>query len=118
MPEITVSIGGRSFRMACEPGEENNLHQAAELLDAEAETLQKAIGRLPEPRMLLMSGLMLADRMIELARQTQAIEEENQKLRRQVSQAGGARPGADEATRKAIRRLEDATARAEKLAGR
>ena len=62
MPEINIEIGGRSYMVACEPGEETPLQKAAGLLDTEATALQASIGRVPEARMLLMSGLMLADR--------------------------------------------------------
>jgi len=62
MPEIKVSIGGREFEVACQPGEEHFLKSAAQLLDNEATVLSSQIGRLPEARMLLMSGLMLADK--------------------------------------------------------
>jgi len=62
MPEMKVSIGGRDFDVACQPGEEHFLRAAASLLDAEASVLISQIGRMPEPRMLLMAGLMLADK--------------------------------------------------------
>ncbi|MBU2982528.1 cell division protein ZapA [Lentibacter algarum] len=62
MPEIEIKIGGRSFEVACQEGEEHYLQSAAAMLDIEASTLTEQIGRLPEPRMLLMAGLMLADK--------------------------------------------------------
>ena len=36
MPEIDITIGGRSFAVACQPGEEHFLRTAAQMLDAEA----------------------------------------------------------------------------------
>ncbi|MCE0504823.1 MULTISPECIES: cell division protein ZapA [unclassified Roseivivax] len=62
MPEIDISIGNRSFAVACQDGEEQFLITAAEMLDQEAQSLVSQIGRLPETRMLLMAGLMLADK--------------------------------------------------------
>jgi cell division protein ZapA len=62
MPEVNIEIGGRTFAVACQEGEEHFLQSAAELLDQEAKTLMEQIGRLPESRMLLMAGLMLADK--------------------------------------------------------
>lgn len=62
MPEVEIQIGGRSFEVACQEGEEHYLHSAAKMLDTEAQTLANQIGRLPEARMLLMAGLMLADK--------------------------------------------------------
>jgi cell division protein ZapA len=62
MPEITIHIGGRGFEVSCQLGEESYLHSAAKMLDDEAQVLSDQIGRMPEARMLLMAGLMLADK--------------------------------------------------------
>jgi cell division protein ZapA len=62
MPEVAISIGGRTFEVACQEGEEHYLHAAAKMLDTEARVLTDQIGRVPEARMLLMAGLMLADK--------------------------------------------------------
>ncbi|MDD9724118.1 cell division protein ZapA [Roseovarius sp. SK2] len=62
MPEVEIEIGGRTFEVACQEGEEHYLHAAAKMLDEEASVLSAQIGRIPESRMLLMAGLMLADK--------------------------------------------------------
>ena len=62
MPEVTISIGGRQFEVACQDGEEGYLHAAAKMLDDEAQVLSDQVGRMPESRMLLMAGLLLADK--------------------------------------------------------
>lgn len=62
MPEVKISIGGRHFDVACQEGEESYLHSAAKMLDDEAQVLADAVGRMPEARMLLMAGLMLANK--------------------------------------------------------
>lgn len=62
MPEVEIHIGGRAFAVSCQAGEEHYLASAAKMLDAEASVLSEQIGRLPEARMLLMAGLMLADK--------------------------------------------------------
>src|SRR3989338_3542988 len=69
MPDLEITIGGRAFSVACQPGEEHFLRSAAQMLDTEAQPLLAQLGRLPEARMLLMAGLMLADK-------TAAVEEE------------------------------------------
>lgn len=65
MPEVNVQIGNRTFLLQCSDGEEPHLQAAAKMLDVEAITLEAQAGRLPESRMLLMAGLMLADRFKE-----------------------------------------------------
>ena len=68
MSQVTIKIGGRSFEVVCQEGEEEYLHAAAAMLDEEAQKLDGGGARVTESRMLLMSGLLLADR-------TAAIEE-------------------------------------------
>ncbi|QMU57197.1 MAG: cell division protein ZapA [Boseongicola sp.] len=75
MPEVQISIGGRPFAVACQEGEEHFLQSAAQLLDNEASTLMEQIGRLPEARMLLMAGLMLADKTAGSDDQLKALED-------------------------------------------
>ncbi len=62
MAEVEILIGGRSFEVACQEGEQHYLQAAAKMLDDEAQVLANQIGRIPENRMLLMAGLMLADK--------------------------------------------------------
>ncbi|MCB2110802.1 MAG: cell division protein ZapA [Defluviimonas sp.] len=75
MPDVKIAIGGREFDVSCQPGEEHFLHSAAKLLDNEARVLVGQIGRIPEARMLLMAGLMLADKAAGLEDQLRAAEE-------------------------------------------
>ncbi|MEM8959439.1 MAG: cell division protein ZapA [Pseudomonadota bacterium] len=77
MPEVTILIGGREFAVVCQEGEQNFLSQAAQLLDAEASLLGDQLGRMPETRMLLMAGLMLADKAAGLEEQMRALEEKS-----------------------------------------
>lgn len=79
MPEMEVTIGGRAFTVACQAGEEHFLRTAAQMLDAEAQPLVAQMGRLPETRMLLMAGLLLADR-------TAAVEDEIRTLKARLAE--------------------------------
>lgn len=74
MPETEIKIGGRSFSVSCQDGEEHFLQSAAKLLDAEATVLTAQVGRIPEPRMLLMAGLMLADKTAGLEEKLHEVE--------------------------------------------
>ena len=62
MADVTISVGGKNFDVACQDGEEHYLRAAAKMLDDEAQVLVAQVGRMPEARMLLMAGLMLADK--------------------------------------------------------
>ena len=75
MPEMTIEVGGRSFPVACQDGEEPYLKSAAEMLDREAQVLIASGARLPADRMLLMAGLMLADRAISADEELRTLDE-------------------------------------------
>ena len=75
MPQVEISIGGRTFEVACQEGEEHFLQAAAAMLDTEAQSLATQIGRMPESRMLLMAGLLLADKTAALEDKVRAAEQ-------------------------------------------
>ena len=79
MPEVAINIGDKKFTVTCQPGEESALEAAASLLNDEASFLVSEIGHLSEQKLLLMSGLMLADKMTaqseKLTKAERALEE-------------------------------------------
>ena len=76
MPEVDIQIGGRTFQVACQQGEEHYLQSAAKMLDDEAAVLTAQTGRIPETRMLLMAGLMLADKTAGLQDKVREAEDQ------------------------------------------
>lgn len=74
MPHVEIAIGGRTFEVACQDGEEHFLHSAAKMLDEEAQHISAQVGRMPEARMLLMAGLMLADKTAGLEEKVKAAD--------------------------------------------
>jgi len=99
MPEINISIGGRTFSVACQDGEEPYLNAAAKLLDDEAQVLVDQVGRMPEARMLLMAGLMLADK-------TASFEDQLNTAQAQLAQAKADLATAQSAPKPAAERVE------------
>lgn len=96
MPEVEISIGGRSFEVACQAGEEHFLLTAAQMLDDEAQVLLQQIGRVPEARMLLMAGLMLADKTAGLEDKLREMEARVEQAEQQVAAFRAAPPPAPE----------------------
>ena len=84
MPQVEIAIGGRTFEVACQDGEEHFLQSAAAMLDTEAAHLASQIGRLPQDRMLLMAGLMLADKTAGLEDKVREVEAEAARLRASI----------------------------------
>jgi cell division protein ZapA len=65
MAELDLNIAGRLYRVACRPGEEDNLRTAAALVDAKSREALAGLGALSEARQLLFAALLLADQMID-----------------------------------------------------
>jgi len=126
MPQVEITIGGRTFEVACQDGEEQFLMTAASMLDVEASSLSTQIGRMPESRMLLMAGLLLADRTAGLEDKVREAEGKMAELQAQVETAksGGTVerveiPVMPEGTLEAIEKMaQRAEALAEEVEGR
>ncbi len=87
MPQVEITIGGRNFEVACQDGEEKFLMTAAAMLDVEASSLSTQVGRMPESRMLLMAGLLLADRTAGLEDKVREAEGKAAQLQAQLESA-------------------------------
>lgn len=81
MAEVEFTIGHKSYAVGAQDGEERLLKRAAALLDAEAQQILGQAGRMPEPRLLLLAGLMLADRMAQLEDRGDRLERELNRLK-------------------------------------
>ena len=107
MPELDITIGGRTFLVACQPGEEHFLRSAAAMLDSEAQVLVGQMGRMTDARLLLMAGLMLADK-------TAALEDELREQKAKLAASGST--ATPDAAPMALTALADLAARAEAMA--
>ncbi|MBO9726626.1 MAG: cell division protein ZapA [Novosphingobium sp.] len=64
MANVTLTIGGREFMLACADGEEAHITRLAQMIDEKL--AQAGVVGQTEPRMLLFASLMLADELHEL----------------------------------------------------
>lgn len=87
MAEVTVTVNGRDYRVACEDGQEDRLKRLAGQVGQKVAELIKSIGRADDGRLLVMASLLLAD---ELADARDALEDTRARL-----QAGGSAPGGE-----------------------
>ena len=80
MTELEISIGGRIFSVACDNEELDKVKEAAALINEEADSIQSQLGRLPESKMLLLSALMIADRLVDLETESKVFKEKSEDL--------------------------------------
>ena len=81
MPEITVTIAGRPYRMACGEGEEEHLMGLAADFDRRITALKQHFGEVGDNRLLIMAALTVADDLAEARRQTAQAEQQIEQLR-------------------------------------
>ena len=80
MTELEISIGGRNFLVACDNEEQEKVKEAAALINEEADSIQSQLGRLPEAKMLLLSALMIADRLVDVEAGSRVHRERSEEL--------------------------------------
>ena len=67
MANVDISINGRVFAVACDPGQEARVRELAAMIDTRVRRLaaQSPPGSTNETHLLVMAGLMLADELSE-----------------------------------------------------
>jgi cell division protein ZapA len=76
MSQVSVSIGGRVYRMACDDGQEEHLTRLARELDKRIAHLRDSFGEIGDARLTVMAALMVADELAEARRQMRGREQE------------------------------------------
>lgn len=76
MSQVSVTINGRQFRMACEDGQEGHLMNLARDLDARIEGLRKKFGEIGDTRLTVMAALTIADALSETGVRIKRLEDE------------------------------------------
>lgn len=71
MAKADIRIKGRSYSVACAPGQEARLIALSHQLDARIEDISKAVGNIGDDRLLLIASLALLDEL-DAAHQAQA----------------------------------------------
>lgn len=76
MSQVSVTINGRQFRMACEDGQEGHLMMLARGLDERIEELRSKHGEIGDTRLTIMAALTLADELAEMNQRIRRLEQE------------------------------------------
>lgn len=76
MSQVSVTINGRQFRMACEDGQEDHLTNLASELDARIADLRTKFGEIGNSRLTVMAALTIADELNEMGSRIKTLEQE------------------------------------------
>jgi cell division protein ZapA len=81
MAEVSVTINGRVYRMACDPGQEDHLARLGRELDQRIAQLRESFGEIGDTRLAVMAAIMVADELAELKRRLRTADQEVQSLK-------------------------------------
>jgi len=115
MAQVNVTIAGKSFRMACDDGQEPHLIGLAQRVNAVIDQLRQRFGEIGDQRLTVMAAITMADQSSESERRAKELEAEVTTLR-EAGMAASAERMSDEAGAAAA--IESVAARLESLAHR
>lgn len=81
MAQVTVTIDGKSYRMACEEGQEDHLTDLANRFDQYVSHLKSQFGEIGDLRLTVMAGIMVMDELSEVNRKLKSLQTEADNLR-------------------------------------
>ena len=76
MPDVSVTVNGRKFRLGCDDGQEDHLMNLARDLNSRIEGLRKEYGEVGDARLAVLAALKIADALAETCLRIKRLEEE------------------------------------------
>jgi cell division protein ZapA len=113
MAHVTVTIGGRTYRLACNEGEEPHLETLAREVDSKIDGIRASFGEIGDQRLVVMAALTTADELSEARRTIAALEKQALEA---ADLESAARRDADRQLELAAEALGEASQRIESLA--
>ena len=65
MPQVSITINGRAYPVACNDGEEERIRELARGIDAKVAAFARQVGQAGEARLLVLAALVMADELAE-----------------------------------------------------
>jgi len=87
MPQIVVSIDGKTYRMACAEGEEAHLEGLAAGVDARIQELRGSFGEIGDQRLTVMAAIMASDELADAQGRIRQLESEVETLQARENDA-------------------------------
>ena len=106
MPQVAVQINGKTYRMACDEGQEAHLLDLARRFDTTIHQLKGSFGEIGDQRLTVMAGVMVTDELVALQHKITGLESELAKLRNQDGGQNGHQSQMVAALNKTAERIE------------
>jgi cell division protein ZapA len=76
MPQVTVTINDRKYRMACEDGQEQQVLALCDDINRRVADLSGKFGEIGDARLILMAALSVADELSDATERVRRLEQE------------------------------------------
>jgi cell division protein ZapA len=113
MSEVTVTIAGRAYRMACDPGQEDYLTKLGVEFDEKIEQMRGSFGEIGDMRLIVMAAIVTCDELAETRRRMADMEKEIERLQNADERSDALR---DQSQREAVQAINTLAERIENLA--
>lgn len=74
MSQVSITINGRKYKVACDDGQEAHLTRLGDYVDKRLNELVAAVGQVGDSRLLVMVSLLLADELSDLYSENEFIK--------------------------------------------
>lgn len=85
MSQVSITVNGKAYVLACGEGEEQHLVRLARSVDQRISEIVGAVGQVGEARLLLVAALMATDELWDATRQIEALRAEQGAEQRPVA---------------------------------
>ena len=65
MAQVDITINDRSYRIACDDGQDGHVTELADYIDGRVRELVSVVGQVGDARLLVMASLLIADELSE-----------------------------------------------------
>jgi cell division protein ZapA len=113
MPEVTVEIAGKKYRIACEEGQEQHLMALADRFSRTVDDLKGGVGEVGDNRLIVMAGIAVLDELGEAEKRIDGLKQDIADL---TSAGREVTLEAEELEHKFARRLAEAARKVEAIA--
>jgi len=102
MGQVTVVIDGKSYRMACDDGQEAHVEGLAADFDGRLQQMRGSLGEIGDMRLTVMAAITATDELVELRRKLALAEAAAAVQRDEAASAAGGEADRDRRTAEAV----------------
>jgi len=79
LAQVSVTINGRIYQIACDDGQEANLTRLADYVDKRVSELVAAVGQVGDDRLLVMASLLVADELSDVTTRLDGVSDSDRR---------------------------------------